>query len=327
MTPPSDTVIPPVSYFHGSEDYLMEIALGEIKAKVLTGAFDSLNHHVFEAAAVDPVEVISAALTLPAFAPSRFVVVKGAEALKVAAEREYVAYVDDPSPTTFLVFVSNSAKPPAASPLFKALSAKGWVRRFNRLYDRELLGWIKTEAEAQGKKLSIDAARKVLALVGPSLRDIKGELDKIITYAGDKGAVSVQDVEDAGCDVREETAFTLAELIGKRDLGGAFRILAKVAGEPPVKTLGAIASQFRFMLKIKSCLSRGVPEAKIARVAGVYPRYLSRYLTSCKRFTERELIAAYSMISDADLAFKSSRFPRELLLSKLVLDLCGGQRG
>jgi DNA polymerase III delta subunit len=64
-------------------------------------------------------------------------------------------------------------------------------------------------------------------------------------------------VEDAGCEVRDETAFDLADAIGRKDATAALRVFGKISGEEPIKVLGAITRQFRILLKLKTFLRKG----------------------------------------------------------------------
>jgi DNA polymerase-3 subunit delta len=317
----------PVYYIYGEEDYLVEEVLKNFKAGALTRGFESLNYHVFEAKTLDPEEVITAARTVPAFSTMRLVVVKGADSLNAAREEEFLQYVKDPSPSTCLVFTAHSWKAAKGSGLYKYLSKKGFVQACSRLSERELARWIRAEAGRQGKRITDEAVRKLLAIAGGGLRDIKGELDKIIIFAGHKEVVDAGDVEDAGCEIREETAFDLADAIGRKDAAAALRVFGKISREEPLKVLGAITRQFRILLKLKTLLTKGVAQAKLPGLVGVSYKYFKGYLASCTCFTEEDLVGAFCKLKDADLDLKSSRLPGRLVMTRLIIELCSGREG
>lgn len=317
----------PVCYIYGEEDYLAEEVLEEIRTGVLAAGFESLNHHVFEAPAVEPEEAITAARTVPAFSGMRLVVLKNADSLKAAQEKRFLEYVKDPVPTTCFVFMARSSKAAKASGLYKYLSKKGAARACKRLSERDLTRWVTQEARRQGKEITDEAVRKLLGLAGGGLRDVKGELDKIVIFAGAEKVIEEGCVEGAGCEVADETAFGLADAIGRRDASAALRVFAKISREEPLKVLGAISRQFRILLKLKSLLRKRVSRARLPQMVGVSSWYFDGYLESCRRFTEGDLLGAFVKLKGADLALKSSRLPGSLVMSRLIIELCSGRRG
>jgi DNA polymerase-3 subunit delta len=313
----------PVYYFFGSDDYLMEDAFEKIKKEALTGGFASMNYHVYEGKTLEAGELVATASTMPAFAEWRLIVVKGADSLKAAQEKVLTEYVKDPSPTTCLVFLSSSSKADRSSAFIKALDEKGFLKACNRLGDNELLRWIRDEAARQGKKIAPSAAAKLLETTGNRLRDIKGELDKIVLFVGEKEGIDDKDVEESGLDCREESIFGLSDAIGKKDVKTAFRVYERVSDEEPIKILGAISRQMRQLLKIKSFLSRGTPPAKLPSLVGLFPKHADDYVKRSRLFTERELIEAIGKLSRADMDIKTGRVPQTVVLPRLIMELCG----
>ncbi|MEE9615249.1 MAG: DNA polymerase III subunit delta [Thermodesulfobacteriota bacterium] len=324
MSPDKRKSPTPLLYLYGEEDYLIEEAISEIKAGAFPpeGGFDALNYHLYWGKTLAPEEVITAAMTLPAFSPLRVVVVRDANALKADREKLFLEYAGDPSPTTCLVLIANTKKVDKRSKLFKYLAEKGWTRSCSRMRAGELPGWVKREAAGEGKRITPEAAKRLVEIAGPGLREIKSELDKVIIFAGSRDTVDLPDVEGCGIDVREETVFGLADAIGRKDATAALKILGKLSSEQPVNVLGAIARQFRILLKIKTLLRKGVPQAKLQSTMGIFPTYFRGYLESCGRFTESELLRAHARVSATDLTIKSSPLPRGLVMSGLVIELC-----
>ncbi len=313
----------PVYYIYGAEDYLAEEALKDIRSAALKGGFESMNYHAYDGKSAEPTEVISVASTFPAFSDRRVVVVKNAESIKAAQEKEYYEYIKNPSPAACLVFVSGAAKIDKSADFFRYLDEKGYLKACGRLYERDLLIWIKKEAKRQGKEITDTAAQKLLQIAGERLREIKGELDKIILFAGEKPVVDDSDVEDAGLDCREETIFNLSDAIGSKDVKRALKVFGKVSGEEPVKVLGAISRQIRILFKLKALVKKGVAGPRLAGALGVPQFHLEGYIKRSRCFTERELKKAIFTLKAADTDLKTGRMSGELILSRLIMDLCG----
>ncbi len=316
-------MLKPVYYIYGTDDFLVDESLSKIKKEALTGGFASMNYHSYEGKTLDAGELVSTASTMPAFAQWRLIVVKGADAIKAVQEKALAEYVRDPSPTTCLVFVTSAAKADKSSALVKALEEGGYLKACNRLSDPEILRWIREEAARQGKTIADNAARRLLETAGNRLRDIKGELDKIVLFVGEKAAIDEADVEESGLECREESIFSLSDAIGKKDLKEAFRLYEKLSDEEPLKVLGAIARQMRTLLKIKALQSKGTPAAKIPGLTGLFPKYADDYMRRSRLFSEKELKTAMTRLLAADTDLKTSRAPVGSVLPRVIIELCG----
>ncbi|MEK7773109.1 MAG: DNA polymerase III subunit delta [Deltaproteobacteria bacterium] len=312
----------PIYYIYGNDDYLAEEALNGIRAEALKGGMESMNYQAFDSKGIDVSEALSAAYTLPAFSDRRVVMVRGAEALKASQEKEFMEYVLKPVPSTCLVFVSGAAKADRGSAFIKALNERGYLKACNRLNDAELAVWIKKEAKRQGKTVSDGAARKLLSIAGDRLRDIKGELDKLILYAGERGEINEADIDEAVLDLREETVFGLSDAIGSRDVKKALKIYGKVSGTEPLMILGAISRHIRILLKVKALLRKKATAPNMASSAGVSPYYLEKYIKSSRRFTEAELERAMFALHGADVDLKTGRAPEAVVMPRLIIGLC-----
>ena len=312
----------PVYFLYGAEDYLMGEYLEGIRARSLAPGFESMNYHLYYRDQMDASEVLSSAGTMPAFSGKRLVVVKGAASLNAAEKDVFLEYIKDPSPTTCLVFLAETNKVARGEGFFKVLDEKGYLKRFASMNDTETLAWIKRQAGVLGKSIEAPAAGKLLELTGGSLRDIKGELEKIALFVGEKPAIEASDVEDAGLDCRQETIFKLSDAIGAKDLEAALRIYSKISTEPPVMVLSAISRHIRILLKIKGLLKKRVPGSRFSSMLGVPPWFLDTYLAGARHFREEELKEALKRFLVVDRTLKTGRMPAELAMSGLIIELC-----
>lgn len=322
--PTTKSPLKPVYYFYGPEDFLIEEAVKTLKKEALTGGFEDLNYQSFDRENLDPTAILTAAETLPAFSDKRVVLVRDAENLKKDSIEALTEYIKRPSPSTCLVFVSNDTKIDKGSEFFSLLSEKGYLRPFYRLKRPEALTWIKKETAGYGKEISKSAAEKLIDLSGEGLRDIKGELEKIILFIGEKKTIEDSDVQDAGLDLKEETVFSLSDSIGSRDAKTALRIYSKLSNEAAPRLLTSIARQIRILLKVKALLRKRAPRERIAALAGVPPWQIDGYIRRSASFkTEGELKRALLRLREADSMLKTGRVPEKVLISRMIMELCG----
>ena len=313
----------PVYYFYGPEDYLIEEAVKSIRKEALTKGFEDLNYQAFDKENLNASSIIAAAETMPAFSDKRVIVVKDADSLKKDALEALSGYIKRPSPSTCLVFISNETKVDKGSGFFSLLSEKGFLKVFYRLKGPEIAVWIKKEASKNGKDITRSAAQKLFELSGEGLREIKGELEKIILFTGDKKTIEDSDVEEAGLDLKDETMFSLSDAIGGKDIKAALRIYAKLSTEPAPRLLTSIARQIRILLKIKALIRKKVPRERMTPALGVPPWQLEGYLRRSASFkTESELKRALMSLREADREIKTGKVPEKVLMSRMIMELC-----
>lgn len=312
----------PVYYFYGQEDYVIETEVRAIKEDALAGGFRDLNYQSFDADATDAPEIISACMTMPAFSNLRVVLVKNAQSLNAKDEEALTPYLRGPSPSTCLILVSTEHKVDLKKAFFKLLDEKKYLRQCKSLTDGELRAWIKKEVKSNGKTISDAAAQKLIALAGGKLRDVKGELEKVVLYCGEKPAIDDAMVDEAVNDIRDETMFDLADAIGARDVRKALRLYGKLSNVNVVKAIGPLAWHIRVLLKLRSLQRAGVSKDRLPYMAGVQPWRLDQYLRSASRFSEEELKGIIKKFYLADRDFKSGRIPQSAVMSKLIMELC-----
>lgn len=326
-----DKILKAVYYLCGPEDFLVEKTFMDIKACVLSpcAGLESFNYQSFDAKSNQPAEVITAAYTLPAFAEKRMVLVRWAEAIKESQQAAYIGYLASPSPSTVLVFVSNAVvKINKLSAFLRAFHEKGYLSVLNGLSGKDLFDWIRKEVHGQGKAISQQTAMKLAAMSGGRLRDIKGEIDKLSLFVGDKKEIEDKDVEESGLDLRHETVYGLTDAVAAKDARAAMTIYDKLAGEEPLMILGAIARQIRVLYKLKALKRKGASQQVMAAETGIPPFFLEKNLRMSERFAERELNAALKLLYKANLDLKSNAVPEQVVIADIIIRLCasGGRR-
>jgi len=124
--------------------------------------------------------------------------------------------------------------------------------------------------------------------------------------------------------VRLESIFRMVDHIQARRAGEALRALRPLLeqGEEPVRILYLIAGQYRDLCLVKEMRSQGRREDEMARALGA-KGFKARFLVNLAgRYSASALEESLHKIRSADLALKSMRTSRALLLERLVLELC-----
>jgi DNA polymerase III delta subunit len=145
-------------------------------------------------------------------------------------------------------------------------------------------------------------------------------------------------LEGSTADVKVSTVFDLTDAIGHQDLEKALGILAKAmesktivfkkdeqrpkAGDPIPLLLNMMAKQYWSLLTIKEMKSHRGDVEELAKELGTFPWNVKKLIDQGKNFSEDSLRKGILKCHQADLAIKRSGGPKELLMEKLVIDLC-----
>jgi len=328
----------PVYFLYGPEDYLIEGEIQLLLNQTLSQKERGFNFHVFNSGEHNSQEIIQAAQTLPMFSQYRFVLVSEADQMDEEKVEALMEYIKEPSPSTCLVLYGQTTG--LWKKHRKEIEKVGRIVEYPRLRGKALASWVRKKMQERGKTLSEDAAEYLMEIVGDHLYDINNALEKVFLSVGEKRRIELPDVEEMTSDVKISTVFDLTDAIGHRNLERALRILEKAmeSGTIPFRKeedsskkdpvpllLSMMAKQYWSILVIKQIGSRHWDVGELAKELGTSSWNLKKLIEQGKNFSEASLRKGIQKCHQTDLAIKKSRGPKDLLMEKLVIDLCRPQ--
>jgi DNA polymerase III subunit delta len=319
--------IPQLILLHGQESYLIERAERAVRRAVLENDPDDFNDDRFVGKQADATQIVAAATTLPVFAAKRLVTVREAHLLPVSEQDALLAYLKDPAPETCLLLVAD--KIDNRRKFFQQCKKVGLVVECKPPSDRELPTYVRTFLAEHDLSITADALILFCAIVGTSLHELFGELEKLRTYLGGRDLIDVADIKAVISRGRGESIFAIGNAVGRRDAGQSLALCRQLlsAGEAPLKILALVVRHFRQLWKIKELQAQNSSQKEIAAGAGVPFFVLNAMLAQVRSYTRQELLHAYELFLETDLAMKSSGADAEALLESLLLRLTlGGEK-
>ena len=326
----------PCYLFYGEDDFSAYEAYRRVAAE--TGPAEELatNTTTFDGEHTAFGEVAMAAQAMPFLGTKRLVVVEGlgrrlaARGKKAGDEetksgpKEWAGLPDllgGLPPTTVLIFLDGGLT--AANPLVKAVkAAKGEVKLFNPLRDREVAGWIADRAKEKGASIAGPAVQMLAGLVGGNLRLLDGELDKLATYAQGR-TIERDDVEALVSQAKETSIFELVDAVATRRQGPAMRALERLLtqGAPPPVAMTMLARQLRLMTQVKALAARNAGDDEIMAALGTRSDFVVRKTKEqARRYSLDALKKLYERLLETDLAIKTGAVSDELGLEMFVAE-------
>jgi DNA polymerase-3 subunit delta len=165
-----------------------------------------------------------------------------------------------------------------------------------------------------------------IATVGSDLSRLRQEIDKALSYTGERKEISLEDVSSLSAGGRSVSSFDFVQALGERDARRALPLLAKaLESAQPIEILGVILWNFRRLaLALEEGKEGGGREAAAQRAK--IPHFAVKgVVLQMKKFRLEELPGLFEMFFRADLEMKGeSPLPPERVLEKLVWEICQG---
>jgi DNA polymerase-3 subunit delta len=329
-----------IQVFYGADDFSIREALNEVKKGLGEQSMLTAGTSRLEGPKLRAEELESAVQSLPFFGEKRLVIVDGllgrfetrekrgaakktARSLKEGApdlQKQFVGIVNSTPESSVLVLIEGELKPTG---MLKDISPKADVRLFAPLKGTQLENWVKKRIAQSGAAISDEALKNMVRLVGSDLWVMKGEIEKLVLYAGQR-TIDTEDVKKLVGLSRESSIFTLVDAIidGKLNLANQSAVELLETGAAPSYVLAMLARQLRLLVRARELKNTNQTEGAIQGVLGLADFPFRKTIEQASRYSMPRLKLFYHRLLDADLAIKTGKYDDELALTILVSDLC-----
>jgi len=308
----------PAYLIAGEEPLQRDEALAALRAHVLAGAPVDFNLDRLDGVATTRAELIDALRTLPVMAARRLVELREPEAPRAVGRglaEALASVVEELQRGSASVLVVIAAKIDRRTRWVRAVGEAATIQCDAPRGRRELVAFIRGEAKRQAVSLAKGVPERLAERIGAQPLLLRQEIAKLSLLVEGKAEVTLEHVVAASIDVAEEPVWELTDAIGAGHGADALVLLARLArgGAAPPLVLGALASHFRRLLRVRGGGSLGVP-----------PFVRQKLESQAQRYSEARLVACLGAIHETDLALKGSgALPPQLALERLVIGLAG----
>lgn len=245
---------------------------------------------------------------------------------------------------------------------YKALEKIGTVEGYAGLSidDRDWAGQAETVAlrqlRALKKSLSDEALSELVASVGPNLRQLNSEVEKLALYVGDRANIEVNDVAAVVTRNKQARAFALGDALGDRDLPRLLRCLDEElwgmkfdSQKSEIGLLYGLITKIRAMIFLKEMLREGwikadgdyprfkaqlervpaaaLPDDKRFNPLSMNPYVLFKALPQTRRYSTAELVRAMDLLLECNRQLIFSNLDERLVLQRTLVEILGGNVG
>lgn len=303
----------PVYLLHGDEPYYIDLIGNYAEQHLLPDAEKGFNQTVFYGKDTDVMTVLGAAKRYPMMADYQVVLVKEAQDMKWGSDdtdkksiNPLLNYLENPLPSTILVFCYKHGKFDKRKKAFKAIEKSGIVFESAPLYDSKVPGWIEDFILKKGYKINQQASLMLAEYLGNDLSRIANELEKLMLNVAAGAEITLKHIQDNIGISKEYNVFELQTALAKKDAFKANQIInyfeANPKANPIVLVLGNLNNYFSKVL-IYHYVKDKSPQ-NLARELGVSPYFVKDYEQAARSYNYGKTMQIISYLREYDVKSK-----------------------
>ena len=295
----------PIYFLMGEEPYYIDRISQYIADNILTEDEKGFNQMVLYGRDTTVDEVIGNAKRFPMMADYQVVVLKEAQHLSRTIEN-FVAYAQNPQPSTILVICYKYKKLDKRKKLYKAIQKTGELFESKKLYENQVAEWIRRTLSGKKYKISPKAAIMLVEFLGTDLSKISNELDKLTLIVPSNVEITPELIEQHIGISKDFNNFELKKALGERDVKKAARIVDYFAQNPKdnpfVVTITLLNTFFTQLLRYHGLKDHS--PGNVAKVLGVNPYFVNEFAVAAKNYPMKRVSAIISNLRQLDLKGK-----------------------
>ena len=287
----------------GEEAYYIDAISNFIENSILSEEEKGFNQMVLYGRDVSIEDVVSHAKRYPMMAERQVIIVKEAQDLSRTIEN-LLSYVENPQPTTVLVFCYKYKTLDKRKKLTKSIAKNAVLFESKKLYDNQVPDWIRRVLAGRGHTITPKAAQMLVEFLGNDLGKVNNELEKLQLIIKPGEQITPQLIEENIGISKDFNNFELQKAIGEEDVKKAFAIMQYFSQNPKnnplIMTVALLYSFFAKLLKYHALANKG-DAAKVLRVS---PYFIKDYQVAARNYPMKKVSAIISSIREIDMKSK-----------------------
>jgi DNA polymerase-3 subunit delta len=322
----------PLYLLHGEEPYFIDLVSNYVEHHVLPEHERGFNQTVVYGKDTDIMTVLNAAKRYPMMADYQVVLVKEAQDMKWGKDDDnkksidpVLSYLENPLPSTILVFCYKYGKFDKRKKTYKAIEKKGLIFESATLYDNKVPAWVEGYISDKGYKISQQGSAMIAEYLGNDLSKIANELEKLMLNVSAGQEITLKHIQDNIGISKEYNVFELQTALTKKDAYKVNQIInyfeANPKSNPIVLVLGNLNNFFSKVL-VYHYVKDKTPQ-NLAREMGVNPYFIKDYEQAARNYPLGKIFQVISYLREYDLKSKGveSNAPHGELMKELMFKI------
>lgn len=320
----------PVYFLQGEETYYIDQIVNYIEAHAIEESLKSFNQVVAYGKEIDIATIVSHAKSFPMMSERKVVIIKEAQELseltKEAGEKYLLSYLENPQPSTILVFAHKYKALDKRKKLAKAFDKFAVLFSSSKLYDNQVPGWVEGYFKEKGRKVDHKAIQLIAENIGNDLTRIANEVDKMLINVGGDETISSDHVYKNIGISKEYNVFELQKALSFKNVIKANEIITYFKSDPKSNPIiPVIANIYSFFAKLLLVHhSDNKSDKHLASLLGVHPFFVKEYMLAAKNYPVGKVVANIRHLKAADMKSKGIDYPSQSegeILKELIFNI------
>jgi DNA polymerase-3 subunit delta len=253
---------------------------------------------LFDAGSQSPEDLAAALAVLSFSTGTRYLLAEDVTAWKAGDIGPLVDALGALPPDTVVILLARG-KP--LKGLAKAVEAAGGeVRGHEAPKPWEMPRWIAGRASEAGVRLDPDAAKELVARVGPGQQRLARELEKLTIAVYPATTITAEDVEELAAGETSPKVYDLADAVAAGDLRTTLALAEELtASEAPSRLVYPVVGRLREVHRVLALIDAGVSEKELASKMRL-PPWRAKKAVALARKADREAVER-ALVRFADL--------------------------
>ena len=303
----------PIYLLHGEEPYYIDLVSNFVEHKLLSDAEKGFNQTVLYGKDTDIMTVLGASKRYPMMADYQVVLVKEAQDMKWGSDdtdkksiNPLLNYLENPLPSTILVFCYKYGKFDKRKKTYKAIEKNGLIFESGTLYDSKVPAWIEGFIAEKGYKINPQASLMLAEYLGNDLSKIANELEKLMLNVAAGQEITLKHIHDNIGISKEYNVFELQTALSKKDAFKANQIInyfeANPKANPIVLVLGNLNNFFSKVLIYHYVKDKS--QQNLARELSISPYFVKDYEQAARSYNYGKTMQIISYLREYDVKSK-----------------------
>lgn len=272
-------------------------------------------------------KVISDAITIPFLTEQKILILRNPKMLASTVlspdVKEFISYLKKSNPTTIIIIDATGIDIKNDNPLYQVLMKQAVINDVKKLEDIELGGIIIRKLSINGVSIKDDALRLLLTYLNHNLVRTEQEIDKLSSYAGNGGTITIDDIKLLINKDLDDDIFSLARAVMTKNRQKVLEIYHELSLQTndTLGLLGMLSKTFTELLIASKLLLCGYSNQDIATICNINKGRAYYLVQDAKNFNDTELSTYIKALADLDYKIKTGIINKYVGLELLLLKL------
>ena len=320
----------PIYFLQGEEPYYIDLISDMIELNALDESAKGFNQIILYGKDVRMSDIFNNAKRFPMMSDRQVVIVKEAQSTldfgKEIGDKLLMAYLENPLPSTILVFCYKHKKLDMRKAISKALEKHTVMLTSNKLYDNQVPDWVRDYFAQKQFKITDKGVFMLAEFIGNNLERLSNEIDKMLINFKEKVEIDDHIIQKYVGISKEYNAFELQKAVVLREIVKANKIInyfeMNPKNNPVIPIISILYAFFSKLLILHGTQDKS--DNHLASVLKVNRFFIRDYLAAARNYPVNKVVSVIHDLRHADLQSKgvnAANLPDGQILKELIFKI------